>query len=791
MPRILNPKDVNGTTRFLFDFKLNQSMISQLFNEFNESDTQISRSFSGVKLINKEKMKSIEITKEFISFFPPLDDSLKEQFRKRIYQHVAKRSEVYSSTSKENFELSISSLLSDDLRSCASLLYYSLHKFISGEMYRFFNDRLSLHDHKVYIREVEHFTSSNFYEFTKIHNTEIVPINSENYLNLLCVRKDRRVDPFLLCRHVLNDRIENTDTALFAFIEYISESLLNINYRSDEIVALLDQELNLFYKKKKSKNKISQEDEAQAAITYAIRESFKPNNEQKLWLLYALFIRLYWLRQTADYEFDFDVKTSLREISIILSVIDSLLSYHQGIDENLIQINSKHVSDVVKEENKNEENSRSRTYSDIDIKFYKVENKFPQEINFKENVFVYITAIHLDYNFNKDTIISVLNLTENVTNKSKYFIYENILTIPLPLYLHINDDGRWTIWFAKNHFEIVSDKDIINCFLNFMEVLSASHKSLGIEFSPKIVASNPVFLEPSFESLNIMGISVISNEFVLRKKVMEARIATELGFRLKCPLYKLNRIKIGDQEVVVNIIFDINDVFDIIPIREMFYNNGEDTRLAVFTLYLSDTIKDPEEFEEAIYGTYEYLIAKHNFKNNIDLFEINSVTASSINKFILEEDANSDILRYFISFLNQLSYQRIEQGVFVGTDIILKSCLSSHLVGAYPYATMGYWYFNNPDLSIEESEEKGIEFYNKAIEMDAVNKEEYIIRLQHKYHLETARFLKNRKRDIEQASKYIVSGLAIGNEETDYYMELIDLEKEIGSLVLVDSTQGV
>jgi hypothetical protein len=326
LTKILSSKLITGTTRFNFDFKLTSSMAVQLLKEFKNEYNEKSITFGVLKLVNNEKKATVEIARDFISFYPPLSDNEIEHTRKRVYKHIAKKSKVYFTTSNKNLELSIASLLADDIRSCTSLLYYALHKFLNGEMYNYLNSKLELEDYEIEIKEIEHFTSANYKKF--VEKTDLDDkLTVDNFTRNLCIKR-QRVDPFLLVKYILIENIEDYADEFKPYIDYLCNSLFGELYSGVSLEEILNTCISEITN---NVEKSSPEEEVKAAIAFAILKSLS-SESKTMWLLHALMLRLYWLRQTADYEFDFEVKTSVREMSILLSTLLPFLKQGENID---------------------------------------------------------------------------------------------------------------------------------------------------------------------------------------------------------------------------------------------------------------------------------------------------------------------------------------------------------------------------------------------------------------------------------------------------------------------------
>lgn len=781
MPKILAPKVITGTTRFYFDFNLNTSVLNQLINEFKDEDTIQKNSTNSIKLITTKDNKncSIELTHEYISFFPILDENEKEHIRKRIYKHVAKKAQVYFQTSKQNLLFAINSLLADDLRSSASLLYYSIHKYVNGELYNYLNKKLDLEDHEIDIKEIEHFTSSNFNTF--VLNYERLNTDINNYSDLF-KNKNKIIDPFYLIKVVFYENINHLITRLQPFAEFISVYLFNTQYGDDIFLTRMNDELTEFYKKRKSKSPLKQENEVKAGIAYALKKSIEDSENKTVWLFYTLLLRLYWLRQTADYEFDFDVKTSLREMSIILSSVrDIIESQLRDLNSDQNQLNNTDISNKgISSKDLGFQETGTNDHPEIEIntiEFYRVESKFPQEINFNGNISLFLTAVHLDISFNKEKLFDILNMTESITNKEKYFIYECNQPFPIFLHLHVNDDGRWSVWFSDSYFELVTEFDLIDSFQEFIAHLYRSSSELNIEFDPLLIACHPNPIPKNIKTLDTFSLGNMAMEVEVREKLLQQRLTKEFSHKLKSD-YSENIIKLYDQEIKVNLYINFVNVLETIPISEWILTSPfNKENLAYYSIIIWDNPKnDIEEINKAIESAY--YIYKSIEEIKVPSFQFIVLTSDELDEILMYPEFTNKIAENFSSFINEISYNRIEQGHTKNTNLIIEKFMGIDPNNSFLVATYGYWFFNNQDLDPEKSEKFGKKYYQQAINMDAPDRDDYIFRLQQKYFLELTKFYAYRLNDLEKACISLEDGLSV-NEESLFSNELEQLKSVI------------
>ncbi|MCM3198329.1 hypothetical protein [Bacillus cereus] len=799
MPKILNPKDVTGTTRFNLDFELSGTVVIQLLKEFKKDYPNIKHTPSSVKLIDAEHTKGMEISLKFISFFPELTKERAEKVRKRIYKHIAKKSEVYYSTSRESLELSISSLLADDIRSCASLLYYALHKFINGSMYSFLNEQFNLEDHKIELAEVEHFTSANFYKFTELKSKMDGKINRENYKERLCI-KNNSADPFLLIQYVIKGELKGLETCLLPYTEYISKSLFDKTYDHPELGSDLRGLINEFVKKKTERKKIRQEEEVKASIAFAIEKSLIEEENKAFWLLSVLSLRLYWLRQTADYEFDFEVKTSTREMSILLSSVKVFLDRQVEIENKKQQSEARtKLTEPINNKDKTEEQDLDeKEYEGLientkkNNKKYSVDISFPSEIHIKHEVSVFLTALHLDSIFKKEQIILVLNLTERITNRGHYFIFESESILAPYLYIYINDDGRWTAWFkesnSQNFITSAGLMEVFNEFLNKLEV--AYEKVFGKELAPVLIQSIPMYVKQQ-DIQDINSVINVNKTLKSQKGKVLGLITKKLKVILDTPRKNINSLKINDFIIEFDLIFNTKRSLDIVPFDTMFLNKVikvPENKMLISLVVGNYEGENAGKMLAASKRVYFDLMRNFNMDNSIEGFMPIHVTPDELEAFFREFDENENenvLLEKILGCINDIVYEMIINGKIDGTEEIIDKYIGFPDMVPYALANKGLLYFRNNSLNVDESEKIGKEYYEKAIDLESDKKEEYIKTLKQKYYYEMARFYLKRKNDLKKALEYIGESINFGEEE-QFYAEAVKLNDEIMSVMALE-----
>ncbi|PHF10007.1 hypothetical protein COF74_08400 [Bacillus wiedmannii] len=732
----------------------------------------------------------MEISDTFISFFPELTKINAEKVRERIYRHIAKKSEVYYSTANESLELSITSLLAEDIRSCASLLYYSLHKFINGSMYSYLNKNLELEDYKIEIDEVEHFTSANFVVFSTSKKNRKTDIDAKSYREKLCIKKNS-ADPFILMQYILKDEEEELDRYIYPYTKYISSNLFNKQYDDPDFSMYLNGLVAEFFEKRK-KEKVGQEEEVKAAIAYAIEKSLKDSENRIVWMLYALSLRLYWLRQTADYEFDFEVKTSVREMSILLSAVKAFLAI-QLKNENKEQSENQDSDFARKIKNKENLGEQEKDFEEENEKIiegigeinkrYSVDISFPSEIKVSHEVDIFLTAVHLDPFFKKEEIILVLNLTEFITNAEKYFIFDSKSLVTPALYVYINDDGRWTAWFKVEpgaKFSTISDLN--ETFNDFLSVLKAGYeKVFNYGFAGRLIYSLPIYIHNQEGLHNINSMINLDKFLEEKKEIILAGFTQKIGNLLNTE-YSKRTIRIKDLIVEFRIIFHSQSLKDIVPFEDMFMNKvvSEPDKKTVINLIVGNN-EDEQSSELIEYAETACLMLEKNFNMNdsqIETYSLN-VSQNELEEFLERyQKKEYDLLNEILVCLNDVAYNRAMDGKIKGTYEIIDKYSEFSVMTPYALATRALLYLRDESLGLDESEEKGKEEYEKAMEVENENKEEYIKHLEQKYNYEMARFYLKRKINYTKADEHLQKAIQLG-EECKYYSDSIELQKEM------------
>lgn len=789
MNKVLYLKNVNETSRFYFDIKINFKTLLNLVMEFTEDSVDLSAMSKKLsfKIIDKSQKRSIEVNKEYIAFFPLITaDQEINEIRERIYKHVAKKSDVYQRTAKENELLATSSLVTGELRATASLLYYCFHKFINSRMFFYFNDVLKLDDYKIDIIELKHFTSSEYKQFID-KQLEVGEINKDNYHKVL----NKRIRPFLLLRYIITENFDRLNEILLPYISFISNKLFTGDFEQDSkpLIDELEKRINEF---NSLKTKPGQEIEVEAAIAVALKSYLESKNDpqKSLWLLDIIALRLYLLRQTADYAYDFEVKTSTREMSLLLNTIQNFINYFintleqvqqkEGIDE--LQRNL----DTVKFPSLNEQ-EKLNIRNEI-VKYYNVKIKFPEEIKQEQTeISTYMTAVHLDSNFDKSKIMELLNLSSNIRNEGKNFIFENSNPLSKHIYLYINDDGRWTVWFVKDkeNSHILTSSDLINSFQELVNTLMKNCQIFfGEELNAILAASYPVYSN-NFSNLSTTTILNFMESIKYKEKVLKNNVTSHIAKHLKLSRNN-NIIKFNGINIIINVYLSSEQDKLGIPLTTLMKAkfSGKQINNAYLSIIINDKNKNSANNVDYLNGVYEVFVDDLGFKDSIRGNEIIDINSKQIDDLIYKSDRDSKVFEGLARLLNHVAYEMVNRGEINASskDFINKS-IEAYPTYSFSYATLGMWYLRNNELETSESLENGIKFYNKALEVEKTEgNAEFTISMKQKFLYERAVFSFFRKNMYEEAVSFINEGIEL-NQEGSFYDKLVELKKELNLLI--------
>lgn len=720
MEKILTPENINLTTRFYFEKKLNRKTLKRLVYEFfpdavfDNIDENLKTTY---KHIDSIKKTSIEITRSYISFFPEITGNQKiEQLRERIYRIVAKKNEVYHQTALDNLELALSSILSGNLRSTANLLYYSLHKFFSGLMYSFLNSELELSDEEIKIQELNHFGSRKFMNNLKIVTNGLKEINSSNYLEIL----NSRTNPFTLSRYIFKQHhLESIEHNFAQYLNFYLLTKCNISIEDPDILAKID----LLISNYSSLQKQSDFDEVDLAIITAANKYLENqyDDEGFIYLVDLLAIRLYWLRQTADYDYDFEVKTSIRELSIISACIKSLFEACESNDKDPFEtfLSSLNPVDI---------SESTETEELISIKNYSVDISFPENIKFSSKYSkVYLTAVHLEPYFNRENIFSTMNLMDGVENHGKYFKVLGRTNKEKDYYLHLNSDGRWYIWIDNPYDKFEVELYLINSFNNFIITLDQKYQSIFFnKLKCEIISSNIQYENTEYYDNKLF--KLYYNQKYLRNEVLNieesiSRLLAQL-FNVK---YNSKVIIFPNFNVICNLVLEedissnpiLSNILDSI-INKIEYN-FDTSGILFFNIYLNDFYNNinPAQLNNlidllneqiAIYLEKNFQISENKFQSTAVVTNIDELEHSISNNQI-----NVEFEQRFYRLLNNYIYQQLKSNVFKDSfKSILEDITLNTSSNNYYQATLGMWYFRNKDLSVQERLQVGSNLYSQA-----------------------------------------------------------------------------
>lgn len=171
------------------------------------------------------------------------------------------------------------------------------------------------------------------------------------------------------------------------------------------------------------------------------------------------------------------------------------------------------------------------------------------------------------------------------------------------------------------------------------------------------------------------------------------------------------------------------------------------------------TIRMIEEFgtlEEATLSIWY----KHSYnKSRLDDM-LKAVNNAIINDTIEDRDK-------FVSEINQFAFGTISGGSFDGIDKILDLTIS-YSKYEYLVATLGLWYFNNPDVDKGTAESNGRSLYENAISIACFVKNNSDA-FKQKYYFELAKF-KERHDDQDSALHYAILSCACGENSQFRYL---------------------
>lgn len=720
MERILHPEIINQTVRFFFQKKIAEVTLEKLIKVLNlENEQYIQRLDSkkgNYKFINIPEKTSIEITPNYISFFPKdkFDGQRVEDLREKIYKVVALKTEVYLKTAKDNYQLSLVSLLSGDLRSSANLLYYSFHKFYSSSMYSYFNVEGNLTDDMIEIEELRHF-GSKLYEREKSIYNSINEVNEINYIDVL----SKKINPFKLTRIIFDDSNSNYfKENLLNYAKYLTSKRWNINLEDNDMV----DQINMALATLREENSDYHTDKQ---MLCALLEVFNNQHNASYYLLDFIGLRLYWLRQTADYDYDFEVKTSVRELCIIADCIEIILDNYNWTPRNFRSLTIKDT---------NKDTNKDTTPSTL-INYYSAKTSFLKEINFEiEDAITYITALHLEYNFKKDLIINALNLSDYARNEGEYFAIYTETKKDNEFYVHLNSDGRWYCWLDSSFFSLDTNSFLYAEFeLFFEKLVNTIKKVFGQDIEFKLKASHTDFLRIENSSKYTSLISM-QEKIDAEIKEKEIEISKLIATKYNCE-FKNNQLQFNTCSLNINLVLfnnqmasfvtkGFNDLFNKILFDD---NNLSEEVITINLCLINESEYDYESLEGIINFLQDefYSNFKEPFKEgNLSLCKNILINYNNFEQIIDNEILDNEIVEKISSSLNNLIYSKMKEDDYsLNYKYILETISHSSFDKNFYWATLGMWYFRNPDLPLYEVFYYGSLFYEKALDLNPEHKD--------------------------------------------------------------------
>lgn len=721
--RILKPEHVNFTTRFKFDKSINISTIRRLVLEFFPKDQNTildNPSLQSFKYINPIKKQSIEITSQYISFFPEITEHLQiEDYRERIYRIIARKNEVYYQTALDNMQLALSSIISGNLRSCANLLYYSLHKFYSSLMYQYINTEVNIPDEEIGIKELRHFGSRIFVQSLNKYQEIEKSLTSDNYLRVLT----KNVNPFILSRIIFNNkRIDVIEENLVEYLKFYLQKKWSISIDDPDIEFQLNNKIS-HYSTPTGKNEI---DEVDLAILIASQKffEFEEGYDGILYLLDLLAVRLYWLRQTADYDYDFEVKTSTRELAIISACIESLFNLFKKNDSNSFDqfLDSLEPEDI-------ESQKIKLPYKEIQR--YAVNVSFPDNIKFDtKNRVIFLTAVHLEPFFKLEEIFFTMNLMTNIENHGKYFKFTDSSYVNTDYYLHLNNDGRWFIWLENPAAKFEADSYLFEAFNNFIVELHQKYNEIFFDnLDINIVCSSVETDYSKSEDNKILNLYFLNSSVKKEIYNIESSISKLLAQNLNSDSNN-KIIIIEDLKIFCNLILDdelvsLSSISNILEdkLDPFSVSEAENIEYLFLNIYVNDIYKtdNPRKMNNFITLINEYISEHISEKLNIgkDIFQSVSYVSSTkeIENMILNNQLNNDLEQSLYKLLNNIIYNKLKvNSVTTSQKNILEKIISKTKIDNYYYATLGMWYLRNTTLTPFERFSYGSFYYTKAKE---------------------------------------------------------------------------
>lgn len=785
---VINYKNENGSTIFELQHLSNHAK-QRIFREYHKQYDTEHFNRSCIKLISKDTV--LEISNNFISFFPELTPEDTEKHYKIIYKLVAQRSEIYLNNSEEKIKLATQLLLGNDLRACISLLYYSLHNFVTGKMYQYLNETLQIDEHNVSFKEVDHFTSQLFYNEVFIRNLNIsellnFELTSDNYQAHFGGSKNKQsANPFKILPTILKIQDKNILSNFRHCLELMFRDLYHSEF-SHENISILDDEIKNATNKKSKDRAIKQEREVRGSIAFAFKKYLvsSTDSDKISWSIYIMALRLYWLRQNADYDYDFAVKTSTHEISLLLNSIQYFIKNYinqtntEGNEELSADLKaSSQISNVKKVTEEKDFSSDNLTYFEADL-----EQLYNNDLS--NEAHVYMTAIHLDGEFDYIKIIRTLNFSPDMTNRFDHFIYEIAKPFPLSVKIKLNKDGRWIFWLAENSkkYQFLTQNDLKLIFEKFCVLLWKNYNSMNTgNYQPKLLVSYPKFSNRSktADSLMIESIHSLNHSLVDKAAWISTILMHEVAELFEVE-YQFPILELDDINIYCRINYDYDNLSLGIPvftkINEMCIQGN--SNLLVFNLHIFSEKERPYNDGVNLFSVYSGFTANEDISvekdmvANLNLGFISSgyeeLDAEELQQAFNDDDY-SPIFNIFTSFINQIAYKMIEHEQYDQAKYLIEKCFLYENCDSFCYATYGMLYLRDKNMGdIDFCLENGKKNYTEAIEKAKDDHLDTMNSLVQKFYYELARFYVNRQFNTENYESNLKAGLELGKDNSSY-----------------------
>lgn len=759
MEYILETKENNETTRIFFGYSVSLKTLKNLYDCFlieGMTFNIIQADKLTLKLLNSAERNSIEITSEYISFFPKLNEEDKKEVKKRIYNIVARRSEVYFKSSSENLEAAKISLLKSDFRSSTSLMYYSLHKFMSGRYYKMINEKLKVSDLDIQVSDVGHYTSELLYAIHEKVDEPINKLTKENYIDLLRIGKRKKLNPFLIARHDLDEKSFSSEP-LDSLIDNVCEALFG-GKLEDLTIDFFVEFINEFNNTPKKKR--DQDFQVKATIAFCFQKIKESNRLFHKFNVLAL--RIYWLRQNADYDYDFEIKVSVRELCLIFSSVKSVcknLSEFEKDEEEKEVIDPHKSQNILKDKNllMDLETEPSLIEVEKNQEYYRVEYNVNTKVT-GNSANCYMICLHLDSTFNHYNSLFILNMMNEITNAGKYFAFENE-SLPFYINLHISDEGKWTFWIPSmlDEFEIRKEEDLINSVEVFFKKYREAAETIFSDFKITLLQAFPMMNE---KYNDIFSLKSYQNE-IIRKDYISNHYSHQV-LNLYASLFKKNFFY--SQQKNVEFIFDIkfynkNHISLEIPLNKLMEKRvlPKEVMYVFICFYVysnqsdeDDVIKRSISLKDMVFETMDQIDEKFI---NIEYIPINS---TEFDEFVRLKKVSEQLKSRLIELTNDLLYDFVERENFETAKLFFDNLPDSVLEqSSYLLATKGMYYFRNEDFSNHESFELGQKLYDDAIKLVSQDEKDFEYAFRLKFSLEKTKFMLSRENNIDLAIKEI------------------------------------